>query len=65
MQKTEPNVQPEIEQPDTAMRDDTTIRVADLNRNEKPYHIVLAQQFDRHSIEQLCQLSDMIRAISV
>jgi len=42
---------------------DTTARVAALNRNDKPFHIVLAQQFDRTIIEQLCQLSDMIRTI--
>lgn len=59
MHTKKPNLQPE-----TAMRDDTAVRVADLNRNEKPYHTVLAQQFDRNSIEQLCQLADMIRAIS-
>ncbi len=45
------------EQPDTAHR------VSALNRNDKAFHIVLAQQFDRCAIEQLCQLSDMIRSI--
>ncbi len=44
--------------------DDTSQRVAALNRNDKPFHVVLAQQFDRQSIEQLCQLSDMIRTIT-
>ena len=42
---------------------DTAHRVAALNRNDKPFHVVLAQQFDRQVIEQLCQLSDMIRSI--
>ena len=43
---------------------ETARRVASLNRNDKPFHVVLAQQFDRTSIEQLCQLADMIRTIS-
>lgn len=43
---------------------DTSHRVAALNRNDKPFHVVLAQQFDRETIEQLCQLADMIRSIS-
>lgn len=43
--------------------DDTAHRVAALNRNDKPFHVVLAQQFDRETIEQLCQLADMIRSI--
>ncbi len=38
-------------------------RVPALNRNDKPFHVVLAQQFDRQAIEELCQLADMIRAI--
>ncbi len=42
---------------------DTAHRVAALNRNDKPFHAVLAQQFDRTTIEQLCRLADMIRAL--
>jgi len=42
----------------------TPHRVALLNRNDKPFHVVLAQQFDRDCIEQLCRLSEMIRAVS-
>jgi len=42
---------------------DTAHRVAELNRNDKPFHVVLAQQFERTTIEQLCQLADMIRSI--
>ena len=42
---------------------DTAHRVAALNRNDRPFHVVLAQQFDRGAIEQLCQLADMIRSI--
>ncbi len=42
---------------------DTTHRIAALNRNDKPFHVVLAQQFDRQLIEQMCQLADMIRVI--
>jgi len=40
-----------------------THRLDVLNRNDKPFHVVLAQQFDRTTIEQLCQLADMIRAV--
>lgn len=42
---------------------DTAHRVAALNRNDKPFHLVLAQQLDRQVIEELCQLADMIRSI--
>ncbi|UCE60212.1 MAG: aspartate carbamoyltransferase [Phycisphaerales bacterium] len=42
---------------------DTARRVEALNRNDKAFHVVLAQQFDRTAIEQLCQLADMIRTI--
>ncbi|MGB2985311.1 MAG: aspartate carbamoyltransferase [Phycisphaerae bacterium] len=42
---------------------DSAHRVAALNRNDKPFHVVLAQQFDRQAIDQLCQLADMIRSI--
>jgi aspartate carbamoyltransferase catalytic subunit len=47
-----------------AAQGETTARVAALNRNDKPFHLVLAQQLDRTVIEQLCQLSDMIRTIA-
>lgn len=50
--------------PTQTTQNDTTHRVAALNRNDKPFHVVLAQQFDREMIEQLCQLADMIRSIS-
>lgn len=42
---------------------DTAHRVAALNRNDRPFHVVLAQQLDRQVIEQLCQLADMIRSM--
>lgn len=42
---------------------ETAGRIAALNRNEKAFHVVIAQQFDRDAIEQLCQLADMIRSI--
>lgn len=48
---------PKAKQPDSAHR------VAALNRNDKAFHVVLAQQFDRQAIDQLCQLADMIRSI--
>lgn len=43
---------------------DTSHRVAVLNRNDRPFHVVLAQQFDRQIIEELCRLADMIRSVS-
>lgn len=43
---------------------DTAHRLSALNRNDRPFHVVLSQQFDRPTIEQLCQLSDMIRSIA-
>ncbi len=43
--------------------DDTAHRVGVLNRNDKVFHMVLAQQLDRQAIEQLCRLADMIRSI--
>ena len=50
-----------------ALRDtlqiDTAHRVAALNRNDRPFHVVLAQQFDRDTIDQLCHSADMIRSI--
>ena len=42
----------------------TVRRVDSLNRNDKPFHVVLAQQFDRQAIEQLCRTADMIRSIA-
>jgi len=49
-----------VEQP---KQTDSAHRVSALNRNDKAFHVVLAQQFDRRAIEQLCQLADMIRSI--
>ncbi len=46
-----------------APQTDTAHRIAALNRNDRPFHVVLAQQFDRSTIEQLCQSADMIRSI--
>ena len=43
---------------------ETTHRVAMLERSDRPFHVVLAQQFDRESIDSLCKLADMIRNIS-
>jgi aspartate carbamoyltransferase catalytic subunit len=48
----------------TMTQPDTAHRVAALNRNDRPFHAVLAQQFDRSTIEQLCQLADMVRSIA-
>lgn len=49
--------------PESAKTTDTAHRVAALNRNDRPFHMVLAQQLDRQVIEQLCGLADMIRSI--
>ncbi len=49
---------------EVAVQSDTAQRVEALNRNDKVYHVVLAQQFDRNMISSLCQLADMIRAVS-
>jgi len=43
---------------------DTAQRVAQLNRNDKIFHVVLAQQFDPAAIASLCQLADMVRTIA-
>lgn len=45
-------------------QNDTAYRVSLLNRNDKIFHVVLAQQFDPSSIASLCQLADMIRSIA-
>ncbi|MDO8632711.1 MAG: aspartate carbamoyltransferase [Phycisphaerales bacterium] len=46
-----------------SVQTDSAHRVAALNRNDRPFHAVLAQQFDRTCVEQMCQLADMIRSI--
>jgi aspartate carbamoyltransferase catalytic subunit len=38
-------------------------RVAKLRRNDRPFHIILAQQFDPEIIARLCQLAEMMRVI--
>ncbi len=50
--------------PDESPQVTTAHRVALLNRNDRPFHVVLAQQFDRDCIEPLCRLSEMVRSIS-
>ncbi|MCC7293405.1 MAG: hypothetical protein IT449_15200 [Phycisphaerales bacterium] len=42
----------------------TSQRVAQLNRGDKPFHVILSQQFSREGIEQLCRLSEMVRRIN-
>jgi len=39
-------------------------RVAMLNRNDRLFHVVLAQQFDREIIDTLCKQAEMIRTIA-
>jgi len=41
----------------------TSQRVAQLNRGDRPFHVILSQQFDRESVEQLCRLAEMVRRI--
>lgn len=52
----------------SAPKDPTTLptkrRVKLLSQNDRAYHVILAQQFDRESIEHLCRIADMTRAIS-
>ncbi|MFQ5414497.1 MAG: aspartate carbamoyltransferase [Phycisphaerae bacterium] len=43
---------------------DTARRVAQLNRGGSVFHAVLAQQFERETIEALCELAEMIRTIA-
>ncbi|MCP4246714.1 MAG: aspartate carbamoyltransferase [bacterium] len=42
----------------------TAHRVALLSRDDRLYHLILAQQIDRELIEQLCRLAEMIRAVA-
>ncbi|MHC4610130.1 MAG: aspartate carbamoyltransferase [Planctomycetota bacterium] len=42
----------------------TAHRAALLSHDDRLFHVILAQQFDRELIEQLCRLSEMIRSIA-
>ncbi len=42
----------------------TAKRVALLNRNDRIFHVILAQQFDRETIDRLCKLAEMMRNIA-
>lgn len=42
----------------------TARRVAMLNRNDRPFHVILAQQFETETIDTLCKLAEMIRNIA-
>ena len=39
-------------------------KVADFERNGRPIHVVFAQQFDRGTVERICDTADRIRALS-
>ena len=41
----------------------TAHRVSMLSRNDRLFHVILAQQFDREIIETLCRLAEMTRNI--
>lgn len=42
----------------------TAHRAALLSRNDRLFHLILAQQLDRELIEELCRLAEMIRSIA-
>lgn len=42
----------------------TAKRAALLNRNDRIFHVILAQQFDRETIDMLCRLAEMLRNIA-
>ncbi len=42
----------------------TSDRVSRLNRNNRPFHVVISQQFEREDIDNICELSDVMRSIS-
>jgi aspartate carbamoyltransferase catalytic subunit len=42
----------------------TAKRVALLNRQDRIFHVILAQQFDRETIDLLCKLAEMLRNIA-
>jgi len=49
---------------DPAMDGEKATRFSSFNREDRIFHVVLAQQFNAQSIEELCQLSEMIRRIA-
>jgi len=53
---------------DVAAEDPATLptkrRVKLLSQNDRVYHVILAQQFERDLIEHLCRIAEMTRAIS-
>ena len=42
----------------------TEHRVSLLNKYDRPFHVILSQQFERTHIDELCNLSDMMRSIA-
>ena len=42
----------------------TARRVALLNRNDRLFHVILAQQLDRETTDALCKLAEMTRSIA-
>ncbi len=53
---------------DIATEDPTTLpsrrRVKLLSQNDRIFHVILAQQFDRDLIEHLCRIAEMTRAVA-
>lgn len=43
---------------------ETSSRIAALDRADRAFHVVLAQQFDRARIERLCKLAEMVRRVA-
>ncbi|MFQ5490863.1 MAG: aspartate carbamoyltransferase [Phycisphaerae bacterium] len=42
----------------------TAHRVALLSRDDRLFHVILAQQFDRPMMQELCRLAEMIRSVA-
>jgi aspartate carbamoyltransferase catalytic subunit len=55
---------PQTESTNEAPLVSTAQRVSKLNRNDRLFHVILAQQFDREMIDSLCRQADMIRNIA-
>lgn len=50
--------------PDDPSQMPTAHRVALLSRDDRPFHVILAQQFDRELIQTLCRLAERVRVIA-
>lgn len=48
----------------TVVPEDKTKRLSALSQGDRVYHVVIAQQFDRQAVSELCMLADMTRKIA-